>query len=152
MSQRRLPPPCRYIYVIGPELGLQKIGIATDPRARLATLQTASPLKLKIHASVAVPFGAAHAVERRTHEALRAARANGEWFEIAPAEAATAVRAAAAACSALEGSAGALPLFDFMQAAQAQATGGWRFDVSPPALRASLERIWKVARRLAEGS
>ena len=32
----RTPPPHRYVYVIGPAVGLQKIGLATDPRSRLA--------------------------------------------------------------------------------------------------------------------
>ena len=34
---RRPPPPHRYVYVIGPSQGLQKVGIATDPKQRLAT-------------------------------------------------------------------------------------------------------------------
>ena len=53
--QPRLPPIVRYVYVIGPTRGLQKIGMATDPRSRLAALQTASPVDLLIHAANAVP-------------------------------------------------------------------------------------------------
>jgi hypothetical protein len=55
----RLLPVVRYVYVIGPARGLQKIGMAINPQARLAALQTASPVDLLIHAAMAVPFGAA---------------------------------------------------------------------------------------------
>ena len=39
-------PPHRHVYVIGPLIGLQKVGLAMDPKARLATLQTACPFDL----------------------------------------------------------------------------------------------------------
>ena len=115
MSQR-LPPPCRYIYVIGPETGLQKVGIATDPRTRLAALQTASPVRLVLHASIPVPFGAAHDVERRAHDRLREARASGEWFDVAAAAAIEAVRGASSSLPSMPAEFGALPLFAFSAA------------------------------------
>ncbi len=149
MSQRRIPPPCRYVYVIGPEAGLQKIGIATDPRTRLAALQTASPARLKIHASVAVPFGAAHDVERRAHHRLRAARASGEWFNVTSAEAVEAVRIAASTLPAMTDEAAALPLFAFSQEVSTQPLDPC---THPPGVRAGLLRMWKAARRgLAAG-
>ncbi len=50
MNRPRRPLPLtRFIYVIGPAIGLQKVGLATDPKARLATLQTACPFDLFLH-------------------------------------------------------------------------------------------------------
>ena len=93
---RRPPPPNRYIYVVGPQVGLQKVGLATDPRSRLATLQTACPFDLFLHIAVAVPFGDAHAIERGAHRLLARSCVRNEWFEATPAEAIAAVKSAAA--------------------------------------------------------
>ena len=96
MSRNVRPAPLtRFIYVIGPEQGLQKVGLATDPRSRLATLQTASPFDLLLHASVAVPFGHAHAIERQAHRLLVRSCVRNEWFETTPGDAIAAVHAAA---------------------------------------------------------
>jgi len=66
MTRRSRPPPLiSYVYVIGPIEGLQKVGMATDPRSRLAALQTARPVELLVHAAIAVPFGMAPDVERQ---------------------------------------------------------------------------------------
>jgi hypothetical protein len=92
----RPAPLTRFIYVIGPEQGLQKVGLATDPRSRLATLQTASPFDLLLHASVAVPFGYAQTIERQAHRLLVRSCVRNEWFETTPADAIAAVHAAAA--------------------------------------------------------
>jgi hypothetical protein len=96
LSRRpRLPPIVRYVYVIGPTRGLQKIGMATDPQTRLAALQTASPVDLLIHAAIAVPFGAAPDVEHQAHRLLGRMCVRNEWFEATPAEALFAVYTAA---------------------------------------------------------
>lgn len=92
---RRLAPALRYVYVIGPEKGLQKVGMATDPRTRLATLQTASPQDLMIHAAIGVPFGAAPEVESQAHRLLGGMQVRNEWFAITPAEGLFAVYTAA---------------------------------------------------------
>lgn len=95
MSRQPRPRPlARFIYVIGPQQGLQKVGLATDPQARLAALQTASPFDLITHAAVAVPFREAHAVERHAHRLLARSRVRNEWFETTPAEAVAAVHSA----------------------------------------------------------
>ena len=96
---KRPQPTHRYVYVIGPAQGLQKVGIATDPRSRLAALQTASPLDLVLHASIAVPFSDALAVERQAHRLLVRSCVRNEWFDTTPAEAVSAVERAAAACA-----------------------------------------------------
>ncbi len=93
---RRTPPTNRYVYVIGPLVGLQKVGIATDPRQRLATLQTACPFDLSLHLAVAVPFGEAHAIERRAHRLLARSCVRNEWFETTAKEAIAAVQTAVA--------------------------------------------------------
>jgi hypothetical protein len=94
-ERHRAPPIVRYVYVIGPQKGLQKIGMATDPQIRLATLQTASPHDLLIHAAIAVPFGAAPDVEGQAHRLLGRMCVRNEWFDITPAEALFAVYTAA---------------------------------------------------------
>ena len=85
-----------FVYVIGPEKGLQKIGLATDPHARLAALRTASPFELHVHAAIPVPFRQAHAVEQRAHKLLAGCRVRNEWFETTPADAVAAIQVAAA--------------------------------------------------------
>ena len=69
--------------------------MATDPRSRLAALQTASPIDLMIHAAIAVPFGAAPDVEHQAHRLLGRMCVRNEWFEATPAEALFAVYKAA---------------------------------------------------------
>ena len=93
---RRPPPPNRFVYVIGPPVGLQKVGIATDPKQRLATLQTACPFDLFLHLAVAVPFGEAHAIERAAHRLLARSCVRNEWFEATTAQAIAAVQTAVA--------------------------------------------------------
>jgi hypothetical protein len=82
--------------VIGPPVGLQKVGIATDPRQRLATLQTACPFDLFLHKAIAVPFAEAPAIERQAHRLLARSCVRNEWFETTATEAIAAVQAAAA--------------------------------------------------------
>jgi hypothetical protein len=91
----RPQPIVRYVYVIGPTRGFQKIGIATNPQSRLAALQTASPVDLLIHAAIAVPFRAAPDVEHQAHRLLGRMCVRSEWFEATPAEALFAVYTAA---------------------------------------------------------
>ena len=90
-------PPVRYVYVIGPAAGLQKIGMATNPRARLAQLQTGNPHDLVLHASIPVPFDLAPAVERRAHRSLIRHCVRSEWFDVAPDAAVAALQAAVSA-------------------------------------------------------
>jgi hypothetical protein len=92
----RQAPQHRHVYVIGPPVGLQKVGLATDPKQRLATLQTACPFDLFLHLAVAVPFAEAHAIERRAHRLLARSCVRNEWFEVSPADAIAAVKSAAA--------------------------------------------------------
>jgi hypothetical protein len=88
-------PLTRFISVVGPEQGLQKVGLAIDPQSRLAAFQTASPFDLLLHASVAVPFADAHAIERQAHRLRVRSCVRNEWFETTPTDAIAAVHAAA---------------------------------------------------------
>ena len=147
----RPKPPQRYVYVRGPASGLQKIGLATDPHARLAALKTASPFPLVLHLAVPVAFGQAHAVEARAHLALASRRASGEWFNVQPAEAVAAVRAAAgqeglrAPSAGARSDAGALPLFAYVPPRRPAAVGNGE---RRPAWRRAYQ---KVMGRLADG-
>lgn len=82
-----------YVYVIAGEHGLTKVGISRDPSARLATLQTGSPFRLRI-AHIAPANGRALEVEREAHAILQNCRQSGEWFLTSPEMAIAAVYAA----------------------------------------------------------
>jgi len=65
--------------------GHVKIGVAVDPRNRLAAINTGTPVVASLFATR--QFDArliAHNVESRLHQMFRSHRANGEWFAIAP--------------------------------------------------------------------
>lgn len=66
----------RSVYLIRDESDRVKIGVATDPKARLAQLQTGNPEKLELLATChgGEPF------ERKLHTRYAASRVQGEWF------------------------------------------------------------------------
>jgi hypothetical protein len=84
----------RFIYVIRADNGLLKIGISSNPNARLAQLQTSSPFKLSI-AYVAALRCDGRTVEAAAHRTLASYRQSGEWFDC-PADMAVAAIGAAA--------------------------------------------------------
>jgi hypothetical protein len=74
----------RKVYFIGTECkvgGIVKIGIAFDPKKRLASLQTSWPHDLKI---LGQHVGDVK-VEQGYHRKFAKARLRGEWFRITPA-------------------------------------------------------------------
>lgn len=79
----------RYVYFIE-AVGLNrvKIGIANDPRKRLATLQVGSPVELRLLSVLKVDL--APEWERDFHKRFAQHRLHGEWFELAPGVAAAA--------------------------------------------------------------
>ncbi len=118
--------PQRFIYVIGPLEGAQKVGLTTDPKGRLATLQTGCPHELVLHVAVRVPFDEAHAVERRAHRMLARCCARNEWFDTTPTAAMSTVLLAAkplpvAYSPARPAVLDALPLFSFERTPQSAA-------------------------------
>lgn len=68
-----------YVYFIAARpRGDIKIGLAKDVRARLATLQTASPQKLVLLG--VIEHEDAAGLERHIHGVFAAERVRGEWF------------------------------------------------------------------------
>jgi len=83
-----------YIYVIGtPGVRAVKIGWAGDARARLAALQTGSPLPLSVMWKRRMSDAAA--VEAALHQLFGGKRVRGEWFDLGP----DAVRVVREACA-----------------------------------------------------
>lgn len=84
-----------YVYVIqwGDE-GPVKIGIAVNPVLRFNELQGANWAELRLTAVIPV-FGSALALEQAAHKVAEEYKIRGEWFDLAPIEAVSAVLAAA---------------------------------------------------------
>jgi hypothetical protein len=81
LSEMRRGNPPTYIYAIqAGGTGPVKIGLTNSPRARLKTLQTASPWPLK---GIALWCGAAFE-EKLLHEMFAESRLEGEWFQPSP--------------------------------------------------------------------
>lgn len=73
-----LPPRApQFIYFVGSEAGPIKIGIATNVQSRLAALQTGSPVRLSLLASVEGDLSR----EYLYHSIFHKHRLHGEWFE-----------------------------------------------------------------------
>lgn len=77
-----------YVYVISAGPCTHKIGISVHPEGRLASLQTGSPLRMKLVFSIETEHAAN--IEWRAHSILRPNRLEGEWFDVG---ATTAIRA-----------------------------------------------------------
>lgn len=70
-----------HVYYIGAEgIPVVKIGTSINPSARLATLQTSSPVRLHIWATCT----GGRELEHRLHRRFAAHRHHGEWFHAAP--------------------------------------------------------------------
>jgi DNA-binding XRE family transcriptional regulator len=70
-----------YIYVIGPESGPFKIGIARNLESRFHSFQTGHYQALKVHfAAEVLDWDTARKLESNSHETLSVWRLKGEWF------------------------------------------------------------------------
>ena len=74
-------PVCEAVYFIGGVDGFVKIGWSNNILQRMATLQTACPVKLRI---LAICLGGCRD-EHAYHHRFRRLRAEGEWFRLGPA-------------------------------------------------------------------
>lgn len=83
-----------FVYVIRGDHNLVKIGVTTNPRARLAQLRTASAFPIDF-CYIAVTPGTGFDIEAGAHEMLKSHRCNGEWFDVAPEMAVAAIAGAA---------------------------------------------------------
>jgi hypothetical protein len=81
-----------FVYVMGAATGPQKIGIAGNVARRLRSIQTGSHVPIVLAFSAETEGdGVAEKVENYAHWLLREKRLHGEWFDVTPSEARTAV-------------------------------------------------------------
>ena len=79
--QKSFVPMQLRVYLIEAEgLGYIKIGLAENPSFRLKQLQTGSPVKLRLRASIPCDVKDAQAYERGLHKQLKEYHVLGEWF------------------------------------------------------------------------
>lgn len=71
-----------FLYVIGPEIGHQKIGISKNVEKRLKSLQTGNSNKLFIHHTEEVSDCQVRLIEKKIHKELNYIKKTGEWFEM----------------------------------------------------------------------
>lgn len=70
------------VYVIGAAGHPVKIGITASIESRLHTINTGSPVRLKVYLFLDVPPGCAREIEKICHFRLHDYRVNGEWFDL----------------------------------------------------------------------
>lgn len=87
-----------FLYAIGNQQGLVKVGVTTNPRQRLATLQTAYPFPLQLLGLWATP-GDGYDIEERAHSLLDHYRMRGEWFRVGTTTALASIEHAASTLS-----------------------------------------------------
>lgn len=74
-----------YIYVMEAEgLNRFKIGMTIDIEQRAHRHFTSCPVPCKLVVAVTIPADGAIFIEQRVHEALKAYRVKGEWFDLPP--------------------------------------------------------------------
>jgi hypothetical protein len=83
-----------FLYVIRGDHNMVKVGVTTNPTARLASLRTGSAFPIDF-SYIAVAPGTGFDIERGAHEMLKSHRCNGEWFDVAPEMAVAALAGAA---------------------------------------------------------
>src|SRR5258705_2730559 len=83
-----------FLYVIRGDHNLVKIGVSTNPNARLAQLRTASAFPIDF-SYIAVTPGTGYDIEAGAHEMLKSHRCAGEWFDVQPEMAVAAIAGAA---------------------------------------------------------
>ena len=86
-----IPPPTTrekmafgYIYLVEAVAGLFKIGTSKNVHARVAQLQTASPVQIMLRHHF--PAADARNVERELHRRFESRRVRSEWFQLAEAD------------------------------------------------------------------
>jgi hypothetical protein len=95
MAAKALNEATSFVYVIGPDAGPFKIGVANDVDKRLAQIQVDRPDRLAVLHRQKVPSSRRYDVEKHAHAALNAVRVRGEWFATDRASAIAAVQSAA---------------------------------------------------------
>jgi hypothetical protein len=83
-----------FLYVIRGDHNMVKVGVTTNPSARLASLRTGSAFPID-YAYLAVSSGDPAEIEAAAHTLLAKHRCNGEWFDVQPEMAVAAIAGAA---------------------------------------------------------
>lgn len=84
-----------FVYVIRGDHNMVKVGVTTNPSARIASLRTGSAFPIDFAFIGATP-GSGMDIERRAHQSLARYSCTGEWFDVSPEIAISAVLGAAA--------------------------------------------------------
>ncbi|HXJ57715.1 MAG TPA: GIY-YIG nuclease family protein [Verrucomicrobiae bacterium] len=71
-----------WVYVIGAEEGLRKVGYSTHPFKRLVSLKRDAPPGAKVLHATLLDYHEARQVEFRAHAILGPTRVRGEWFDV----------------------------------------------------------------------
>lgn len=66
-------------FITDGDRGTVKIGFSTDPKSRMASLQTSTPSKLELLATIEGDMQ----TERQLHQRFAEYRVSGEWFRLA---------------------------------------------------------------------
>lgn len=74
------PEPSHVYFIRGDKTNSFKVGISSDPRARLKSLQVGSPVKLLLTRSVEVENP--KNIEAELHKAFAKCKIHGEWFSM----------------------------------------------------------------------
>lgn len=84
-----------FVYVVRGDHNMAKIGVTTNPTARIAQLRTGSAFPIDF-AFIGCTPGDGYDIEREAHAILARQRCAGEWFDVSPELAISAVTGAAA--------------------------------------------------------
>jgi hypothetical protein len=82
-----------FIYVMQCEAGPVKIGVAQTPSCRVFEIQTGNPYNVEVEALAM--FNRRTKLETTAHKILSDKRMSGEWFDVTPIEAVSAIQEAA---------------------------------------------------------
>lgn len=83
-----------FVYVVRGDHNMTKIGVSTNPNARLAQLRTGSAFPIDFAFIGSTP-GTGYDIEQGAHSILDRHRCSGEWFDVPPEMAVAAVHASA---------------------------------------------------------
>src|SRR5213593_3218516 len=83
-----------FVYVVRGDHNMSKIGVTTNPRARLAQLKTGSAFPIGFAYLAATP-GNGIDIEKEAHRMIGEHKCHGEWFDVSPEIATLAVVGAA---------------------------------------------------------
>jgi hypothetical protein len=83
-----------FLYVVRGDHNVVKVGVTTNPNARLASLRTGSAFPIDFD-YIAVTPGTGFDIEAGAHEMLKSHRCNAEWFDVPPEMAVAAIAGAA---------------------------------------------------------